>query len=84
MIPSSNNAIASQKFPDYLDCVMQAADDFVVTGSGGSINRVNVIGTSLIGFVTPSIPPTNCVEVYIYANNAGLPGTFVYTGTSLA
>ena len=66
MIPSSNNAIASQKFPDYLDCVMQAADDFVVTGSGRSVNRVDVIGTSLIGFVTPSIPPANCFEVYIH------------------
>lgn len=76
--PSTDIAIASQKFPDFGDCVLQAADDFVVTGSGWSLNRIEVIGTS----TNPM--PANSFEVYIYANNAGVPGALVYSGTSLA
>ena len=78
MTPSSDFAIASQKFPDFGNCVLQGADDFVVTGSGWSLTRIDVVGTSINSM------PANSFEVYIYANNAGLPGALVYSGTSLA
>lgn len=78
MTPSTDYAIASQKFPDFGNCVLQGADDFVVTGSGWIINRVDVVGQSGVAM------PANSFEVYIYANNAGIPGALVYSGTSLA
>jgi hypothetical protein len=78
MTPSPDLAIASQRFPDFGNCVLQGADDFVVTGTGWSITKIDVIGTSV------SVVPANSFEVYIYTNAAGVPGGLVYSGTSLA
>ena len=70
----TGSATASQIFPDFGDCVLQSADDFEVPmGQIWTINEVATVGTwSAAG-------PTASVEVYIYEDDGGVPGTVVYS-----
>jgi len=71
------NGYASQDFEaanDPFDC--QAADDFVVSAPGWSIDQVVVSGQySVAG-------PAAGFNIFFYSNNAGLPGTQVYSALS--
>ncbi len=67
---SAGGAYASQEFPDFTNCRLQSADDFIVpSGSGWDIIEVEALGTYWNGTNGPS--PSFIVE--IYADNAGLP-----------
>jgi len=73
----NTNGYASQDFEaanDPFDC--QAADDFVVPSPGWTVDQVVVSGQySLSG-------PAVGFNVFFYSNNAGLPGTQVYSALS--
>lgn len=70
----TGSGTASQVFPDFGDCVLQSADDFEVPmGQIWTINEVATVGSwSASG-------PTASVEVYIYADDGGVPGTVIYS-----
>ncbi|MBZ0180022.1 MAG: hypothetical protein K8F36_12085, partial [Melioribacteraceae bacterium] len=65
---------ASQQFPDFADCVIQTADDFLVPGSEvWTITEIQTLGSwSAMG-------PTSTVDVYIWEDDGGVPGTLVYS-----
>ncbi|NOX18540.1 MAG: hypothetical protein GXO87_09715, partial [Chlorobi bacterium] len=70
----TGSATASQVFPDFGDCVIQSADDFEVPmGQIWTINEIATMGSwSAAG-------PTASVEVYIYADDGGIPGAVIYS-----
>ncbi len=75
----NTNGYASQDFEaanDPFDC--QIADNFVVPSPGWTVDQVVVSGSySLSG-------PAAGFNVFFYSNNAGVPGTQVYSGLSQA
>ena len=77
----TGNGLPSQDFEPANDAFdAEAADDFVVPGSGmATICQVDVIGT---GGGIP-LDPANLVILNIYEDTAGLPGALAFTETFL-
>jgi hypothetical protein len=72
----SVNGFSSQDFEPSFDLYdNQGADDFTVPVADGawSIEQVYVAGSTSLGYIVPF------VNVYFYEDNAGLPGTEVYS-----
>ena len=77
MTPSTDFAIASQRFPDFGNCVLQGADDFTVpSGNVWNIESIAVIG------VYYGTLPADCFEITFYEDNGGLPGAVIYHATA--
>ena len=74
------NGFPSQRFPDFGDDVLQGADDFVVPA--GVSWEIEVVAA--LGSYSANGGPTPDWEVYFYEDDAGLPGTEVYSATGLA
>lgn len=73
------SGIASQEFPDFGNCRLQSADDFVVPSGGWDITSVEVLGSYFNG-----TGPVTTFIVEIYADNSGLPNsTALFSQTGL-
>jgi hypothetical protein len=64
---------ASQIFTDYSNCVLQTADDFVISGPNGwTITDIDAVGTWGNGSPQPYL-----FTVVFYEDASGLPGTLI-------
>ncbi len=73
---TSNNGVTSQMFGDFPTFSNQAADDFVVPGTGDAV--ICTVGISGTGAAIPA-DPANLVTFEIYTDAAGLPGAMLYS-----
>lgn len=74
--PTVGPAVASQRFPDFGNSVLQSADDFEVpTGETWSIEAVMTRGAFFNG--NPDNGPIPFVNVIFYENNSGMPGNVI-------
>ncbi|HPF11929.1 MAG TPA: T9SS type A sorting domain-containing protein [Flavobacteriaceae bacterium] len=74
----TGNGVPAQTFPDFPDFDCQAVDDIVLPGpDAGELCSLSVTGTYTAGGL-PS-DPANTVELTIYEDAAGQPGSVFYT-----
>ncbi len=66
------NGTASQVFPDYSNCVLQTADDFIVPAGGWTITNIDATGSWGAGSPQPYL-----FTVVFYADAGGIPGAAV-------
>ncbi|MDC8004966.1 T9SS type A sorting domain-containing protein [Aureisphaera galaxeae] len=70
----------SQIFPDFPDFDCEAVDDFIISGAQtAAMCEIAIIGS---GTGIP-VDPANTVELTVYTDNAGVPGSVVFTESFL-
>ena len=75
---AGTNATVSATFTDFPTFNSDLADDFVVTaGQEWTVQSIDADGTYFGG-----VGPANSFNVFFYTNNAGVPGTRIYSATN--
>ncbi|GAB5401462.1 MAG: hypothetical protein Aureis2KO_30470 [Aureisphaera sp.] len=81
-VSPTGNGVPAQIFPDFPDFDAEAVDDFMISGTEtAAICEISVIGTTTANGIP--LDPSNTVELTVYTNNAGLPGSVVFTESFL-
>ncbi|MEZ4779611.1 MAG: T9SS type A sorting domain-containing protein [Flavobacteriaceae bacterium] len=79
-VSPTGNGVPAQTFPDFPDFDCEAVDDVVLAGpDAGQLCAVSVTGTYTAGGLPAD--PNNTVVLTVYDDNAGEPGSVIFTET---